>query len=435
MSFFQLADWYINPGYFSDPSTLRKARLLVRASLLTSLFSISYVILSIVFDYEKGIYFTGFNVIGYFVLPFLVRTRLSLPFLANTYPAIGAITVIVLSWFSGGMWSAIYPWIIAVPVLALLIVGKKPAIYWSIFSLACMITIGVLELYHFHFPVEYDTSMRSLWFLFIVPGLLLIIMVVSFTFESTMVRAMSDVESQKLTIEKQADVLQKLLDEKDHIIRILAHDLKNPLNNISMLSKLLENEITAPESMELVQMIGKASNNANVLVKHVLEMATIERPDDRIKLLPIDFSSLLQEVIQSFKNASERKAIPIAAEDFDQYCLVLANLTYLRLALENLISNALKFSPPGKQIKLSVTVGNSVQIRVRDYGPGVSLEEEGLLFKKFSRLSARPTANEDSSGLGLSLVKRYMELMNGKVWYERPLDGGAVFAIELAKAS
>ncbi|HCW07271.1 MAG TPA: histidine kinase [Cytophagales bacterium] len=434
MELVRLADWFINPSYFNDSATLRKARLLVRSSLLTSLFSISYVWLSIFFHYNKGLYFTAFNVIGYFVLPVLVRTNLSLRLLTNIYPTLGAITVLVLTWFSGGMWSAIYPWIIAIPVLALLVAGKTPAIYWSIFSFACMVGYGILEINHFPFPVEYDVELRPVWFLFIVPGLLLIIMVVSITFESTLQRAMLDVESQKKTIESQSNELSKLLEEKDQIIRILAHDLKNPLNNITMLSKLLEKENPTHESMEIVHMIGKASNNANVLVKHVLEMATLDYRYENVKLLPIEFPSVLQDVVQSFKNASEKKGIAIHTDEFNEYCVVLANLTYLRLVLENLISNALKFSPPGKPIKVSIALTENVQVRVRDYGPGISVDEEGLLFKKFSRLSARPTANEDSSGLGLSLVKRYMELMNGRVWFERPEDGGAVFAIELAKA-
>lgn len=434
MNFLLLADWFINPSYFKDSTILRRARLLVRASLLTSLFSLSYVWLSIFFQYHRGLYFTAFNVIGYFLLPFLVRTKVPIKILGNIYPVMGAITVLVLTWFSGGMWSAIYPWIIAIPVLALLVVGKNPAIYWGIFSFGCMVAFGLLEMNQFSFPVEYNVALRPLWFVSIVPGLLLIIMVVSITFESTMNRAMLDVEAQKKTIETQSNELQKLLEEKDQIIRILAHDLKNPLSNITMLSKLLEKEIPGNESMEIVHMIGKASHNANVLVKHVLEMATLDNRYEAVKLLPIDFPSILNEVVYSFKNTSDKKSIPIQTEKFDEYCMVMANLTYLRLVLENLISNALKFSPPGRQIKVSVAITENVQVRVRDYGPGVNAGEEALLFKKFSRLSARPTANEDSSGLGLSLVKRYMELMNGKVWFERPADGGAVFAIELSKA-
>jgi signal transduction histidine kinase len=435
MNFGKLENWCVK-RHHKDENDSRKARLLVRACLLTSIFSISYVGLSVVFHYEKGIIFTGFNVFGYFVLPFLLRTRLSLVTLGNLYTCIGAITVVVLTWFSGGMWSAIYPWIIAIPVLGLLVVGKTSAIYWSVFSFAWMVAFGMLEMSGKKLPIEYNESMRTIWFVCILPGLLLIIMVVSFTFENSMQRALMDVELKKRTIEKQSLELENLLEEKDNIIRILAHDLRNPLANITVLTRMLEKQVTEKEPKEVIDMISSASSNAQVLVKQVLDMATLDYSEGGIKLSPTDFQSVVNEVVQSFRQIAESKGISIRMTDVDKYCMVMADLTYLRLVLENLISNALKFSPSGKEIKLLVADAHSeqVQIRVRDYGPGVPAEEENMLFKKFSKLSARPTAGESSNGLGLSLVKRYMELMNGKVWFERPEDGGAIFAIELVKA-
>jgi signal transduction histidine kinase len=427
MTFGRLENWCVE-RYKDDAKALRKARLLVRACLLTSIFSNSYVILSVVFSYDKGIYFTGFNVFGYFLLPFLLRTRMSLMLLGNIYTAIGAITVLVLTWFSGGMWSAIYPWIIAIPVLGLLVVGQKSAIYWCLFAFAWMVAFGVFEIQGIKLPVEYNSDLRTLWYVTILPGLLLIIIVVSLTFENTMQRALNDVELQKGTIEK-------LLEDKDHIIRILAHDLRNPLANITVLTRLLENQITDKESKEVVDMISSASANAQVLVKQVLEMATLDYNDTGIKLVPTNIETVVNQVVQSFRQTAENKAISISVERMDQYCIAMADLTYLRLVLENLVSNALKFSPSGKEIKLCVAAEDEqVQIRVRDFGPGVPVEEEDKLFKKFSRLSARPTAGESSNGLGLSLVKRYMELMDGKVWFERPGDQGSVFAIELKAA-
>lgn len=435
MNLGQLADWFIHRNYFENASELRKARLLVRASLLTSIFSTSYVALSVIFSYERAIYFTAFNVIGYFALPFLVRTRIPLGWLGFIFNAMGAITVIVLTWFSGGMWSAIYPWIIAIPLLALLVVGKKAAIYWTIFSFLWMWGFGIIELQGISFPIEYNQEMRSFWYLSILPGLLLIIMVVSFTFEHSMQTAMRDVELQKVTIEKQSGELAKLIEEKDDIIRILAHDLKNPLVNITVLTNLLEREITGPDTRNLVEMIASASSNAQVLVKHVLEMATLESLEGGVKLVPTDFQSVINEVVQSFRQTAEGKGIPIKTVDLNTSCEAIANLTYLRLVLENLISNAIKFSTSGKEIHVVVAETNrQVQIRVRDHGPGVPVEEENRLFKKFSRLSVRPTGGESSSGLGLSLVKRYMEVMKGNVWFERPEGGGSVFAIELSKA-
>jgi signal transduction histidine kinase len=197
---------------------------------------------------------------------------------------------------------------------------------------------------------------------------------------------------------------------------------------------MLEKQMPVGEQKEMVDMIGMASNNAEVLVRHVLEMATLEYREGGIKLLPTNYHGVVMEVVQSFKQASDNKGVAIHAE-VDKYCMVMADLTYLRLVLENLVSNAIKFSPKGREIKVSVaSTPEQVQIRVRDYGAGIPADEEDRLFKKFSRLSVRPTGGESSNGLGLSLVKRYMELMNGKVWFERPTDGGTVFAIELLKA-
>ncbi|MBS1682648.1 MAG: HAMP domain-containing histidine kinase [Bacteroidetes bacterium] len=434
MNIGRLVDWFIHKKYFENATELRKARLLVRASLLTSIFSTSYVALSVFFEYERGIYFTLFNVVGYFALPFLCKTKIPFRILGFTYNAIGSITVIVLTWFSGGMWSAIYPWIIAIPLLALLIIGKTAALYWTIFSLLWMWAFGIIELNGISLPVEYNPAMRSMWYLSIVPGLLLIIMVVSFTFENSMQTAMRDVEQQKVTIEKQSIELAKLIEDKDHIIEILAHDLKNPLANIGVLANLLERETIEPDSKNIVEMIANASANAQVLVKQVLEMATTNSVGS-VLLKATNFQSVINEVVQSFRFTAENKGIPIKTVDLNKSCEALANLTYLKLVLENLISNAIKFSTSGKEIHVLVSeTDQQVQIRVRDHGPGVPAAEEAKLFKKFSKLSVAPTGGESSSGLGLSLVKRYMEIMKGSVWFERPEGSGSIFAIELTKA-
>ncbi len=430
-----LINWFIHPDYTTNNRDLRSARLLVSACLLTSFFSTSYVLLSVVFSYEKGIYFTAFNVIGYFTLPFFVRTRLPLLLLGNIFTAIGATTVLALTWFSGGMWSAIYPWIIAIPVLALLIAGRTSALYWSVLSLVCMLALGFMELQGLSLPVEYNIELRTVWFLCIIPGLLLIIMVVSMTFESSMHRALADVEAQKATIEKQSVELEKLIEDKDNIIAILAHDLRNPLANIGILAKMLTEETNEGEKKKLLEMIGRASGNAQVLVKDVLEMATLEQAGSTITLQPIVTQPIIHDVVQSQKSNAESKGIQINVNNTEGTHAVFADPTYFRQVIENLISNALKFSSSGKVVEISIISHDQhIQIRVRDQGPGVPMGEEHRLFKKFSRLSTQPTAGESSSGLGLSLVKRYMELMKGRVWHERPTDKGAIFAVEFLKA-
>jgi signal transduction histidine kinase len=100
--------------------------------------------------------------------------------------------------------------------------------------------------------------------------------------------------------------------------------------------------------------------------------------------------------------------------------------------LDNLISNAVKYSPLGKRILVRVVnTDRAVRIEIQDEGPGLSEDDKSKLFGKFARLSARPTGGEYSTGLGLSIVKKMVEAMNGKVWCESELGKGATFIVEL----
>ena len=284
MSLARLIDWFIHSDRKEDPSEYKKARLFVRASLLTSLFSNSYIWLSVYFGYELGVKLMIFNVIGFLILSFLAKTRISLAILGHTYVFVGAFAVILLTYFSGGIWSAIYPWIISIPVLALLVVNRNAGIFWGILSFVVMLWMGLLAMQGEELPVQYNTEMKTEWFVSIIPGLLLIIMIVSMVFESVQRRALSDLETnnellrkQKATIEKQTRDLEQLLDEKDQIIRIMAHDLKNPLANISSLSELLKDMKNPQEQAEIIGMIEQVTGKAQDLIGKVLDMAVLEQ--------------------------------------------------------------------------------------------------------------------------------------------------------------
>jgi len=104
--------------------------------------------------------------------------------------------------------------------------------------------------------------------------------------------------------------------------------------------------------------------------------------------------------------------------------------------LENLVSNAVKYSPPGRDIFVRLQRhAQVVRVEVQDQGPGLSAEDQKKLFGKFARLSAKPTGGEHSTGLGLSIVKKMVEAMNGKVWCESEPGHGATFIVEFPSPS
>lgn len=435
-----LIDFFIHPDRFKSDDELRKARLLVRGSLLTSLFSNSYLWLSFYFSFQMGIYMMLMNVVGFLLLPFLVKTKIPIVGIGNIYVLIGAIAVTTLAYYSGGTESALYPWIVSIPVLSLLIVNRTSAVFWGAISFTTMVFIGFLAIKEYPFPEAYDKSLRSEWFTAIVPGLLLIILFIAMVFEFTQQKALQRVANQnaellqqQAVISEQKEELKSLIEEKDYIIRILSHDLRGPLGNIKGLIRMMDMETDAERKDECKELILQTSLNAENLVNRVLEMDRSEQESDKVDFKKIDLLPLLDELINKMQGLASKKSIKINLLCYTDKTTVVADKTYVNLIFENLLSNAIKFSQPQKNVTVTLNSKNDyIQISVADQGPGIHPEEEDHLFKKFSKLSTRPTAGESSTGLGLSLVKRYVETNNGTVRYDREASTkGATFVVEL----
>lgn len=432
-------DYFIHPHRFQNKKMLVRTRLFVRACILTSLFSNSYVWLSVVFEYEKGVYLMTFNVIGFFVLAFLAKTRLSISLLGNLYIFVGAFAVIVLTYFSGGVWSGIYPWIISIPLLAILLVDKWSGAFWGLVSFLTMLWMGILAIQGVELPVEYNAELRTVLYATIVPGLLLITLLIGFVFEANQEKARTDLEKQnavlqeqKETISAQSQDLKRLIEEKDYIIRILAHDLRNPLKNIVGLIKLMEREQVGAGENKYIAMIMQSTSHAQDLVNRVLEMDASNQDNVQVDFQAVDTTQVIKEAIEGMNTSAKEKSINIIFENNASITVVQADQTYLALILENLLSNALKFSERNTDVIVQASnKEESLIIKVIDHGPGISADEEDKLFKKFSKLSPRPTSGESSTGLGLALVKRYVQLINGRVSYENADGVGATFVVEL----
>jgi signal transduction histidine kinase len=435
----EITNFFIPKSRITSRADLRRSKLVVRGALLTSLFSSSYLLLSLYFDFDIGVKLMAFNVIGFLCLPFLFRTSASLNFIGNLYVLIGAIAVIILSIASGGIYSAIYPWIISIPILALLVVNRKSAIVWGVLSFLTMVIMGIVTILGFEFPNQF-TSDVNIWITVVQPGLLLIIFSIAYVFQLSQTQALTKVANQnsilieqKSTIASQKEELTSLIDDKNYIIRILAHDIRSPLKNIQGLIKLMELETEEKRKMEITELLLQTSLNAENLVNRVLEMDKSEDDNTKSNFTAININSLLEDLVQNMQELANRKHINISFNDDSENWIIEADKTYIHLIFENLLSNAIKFSEEGKNIELRLKeINGSLRISIIDEGPGIETDEEDKLFKKFSKLSTRPTGGETSTGLGLSLVKRYVELSNGQVWFERnPNKQGAIFTVEL----
>jgi two-component system sensor histidine kinase/response regulator len=224
----------------------------------------------------------------------------------------------------------------------------------------------------------------------------------------------------QLALKAARDRLQQLAEDKDELLGILAHDLKNYLGGLQMSSQLLRDRLArnghgdAPTA-QLADNILHTSGQLLAFVKQFLANAAA---DHGVALKPVmlSVSAAAAAVVKQYQEAAHRKELDIQTEFPDAGMDVLADASALDQVLDNLLSNALKFSPPRRRIRVSVRAGPAcVECRVQDEGPGFTEEDTTRMFRRYGRLSARPTAGEPSTGLGLSIVRKLVRAMKGEL--------------------
>ncbi|HEY7246091.1 MAG TPA: DUF3369 domain-containing protein [Xanthobacteraceae bacterium] len=224
---------------------------------------------------------------------------------------------------------------------------------------------------------------------------------------------------------------------KSEILGTVAHDLKNPLGVILGRTEILK-ELMAKagalngEAQAQIAHIRDAANRLTGMVDDLVADAMADALDITVRREPVDISVLVQEVAEANRPLAARKqqTIRVAAPS---HHTAMVDADRIREAIDNLVSNAVKYSPIGGAIDIMVTQepGN-ISIQVKDQGAGLSPEDLSRLFGRFQRLSAKPTAGETSTGLGLSIVKRIVDLHGGRVTVESAGPArGATFNMQL----
>jgi signal transduction histidine kinase len=241
------------------------------------------------------------------------------------------------------------------------------------------------------------------------------------------------IEFKNQQLEQRNQELVALNEEKNNLIKILAHDMRTPLNQVQGLSQILlfSNQHLPEDQKSLIHNIQDGASRLSKMISNILDVDALE--GDRINVLTenISISPLTEKVMESFRKAADTKNITLNLFSDKPDRKISTDTLYLTQILENLISNAIKFSPLGKRVEISITgIQEKVRISVKDQGPGLTEQDQANLFKKFQRLSNRPTHGESSIGLGLAIVKRYTEMMGGRVWCESEPGMGAAFNLE-----
>ncbi len=230
---------------------------------------------------------------------------------------------------------------------------------------------------------------------------------------------------------------------KSELLAIAAHDLKNPLTAILDLVQGVLATLDKHQQERMLYLIIEFVERMLGSIEKVLEMSEIESGNITLNRKKVDVGQLAMLIVASYEHRAAKKRIEIKEEIADNI-IVFVDEDRLREIVDNLISNAIKYSYPEKTICVRVarcergekiTDTPVAQISVSDEGQGFSEEEKNRLFQRFQRLSAKPTGGESSTGLGLSIVKQLVEMHSGAIWaHSNGKDKGAIFTIELPLA-
>lgn len=264
-------------------------------------------------------------------------------------------------------------------------------------------------------------------------------------------------QEENLLLRQQNKLLQRISEEQDEFLQMVAHDLKNPLTTIMLGASFLQHrwrELSLKDVISKLRKMQDSATHMKEMINRLLTTSVVESGKFDVVLEPIDMVHPIASIVHEYRSRAAEKGIIIHFNTFVSDTQTLSNAGMLREIVENLLSNAIKYSPADKEISVSIVGGlcsaysehlfddreectypaqmtyNFARIEIQDEGPGLTQDDQKRLFKKFTRLSARPTAGEDSTGLGLFIVKKLVETLNGHIWCKSELGKGSTFIVE-----
>jgi signal transduction histidine kinase len=248
-------------------------------------------------------------------------------------------------------------------------------------------------------------------------------------------RLVSKITSQKAEIERQNDDLKRLNEQKNTFLGIAAHDVRSPVGMAKVIGERLRqrgHEMSREEMEFLLDYMIRQTTHALHLLDNLLDTSQIESGRLSLRREKVDVREFLEEAVHRHDTLAAPKSTRVVLATLQGDGVAVADPFRLRQVLDNLISNAVKYSPPGSTVRVVAhRKSDGWEIRVIDQGPGLSPADQARLFRYFERLSAQPTGGEKSSGLGLAISQRIVHAHGGEIGVVSDEGKGAEFWFSL----
>lgn len=427
----EITDRFLPAECADDPELARRARLIIRFGFLGFVSGLFFAAFYAFIGHLWGAGIVTVCGLGFLWMPFLMRAGRTVHFGGQMLSATMALGFTAMCCVEGGMFGHALAWLACVPLCALLLLGRGPARFWVVVCFAAAGCVVALGLAGVELPVTYDHSWHALVTAAGYLALIVFMFILGLIFENGRVQAFGKLRDALARLETSNGKLVSLNNEKNEFLGIAAHDLKNPLATVIGYAEFLEMISTEKEILKVAGSIQSAGRQMSDLISNLLDANAIEEGRFTSNIERCDLGQLVTLSADNNRANATRKRIVLDVERATDLAARTDRAATLQI-LDNLISNAVKYTPPDTTVEIRCGAENGrVFVAVRDQGPGLSAADQKKLFQKFTRLSARPTGGESSNGLGLSIVKRLAEAMRGEVECRSVQGQGATFILWL----
>jgi signal transduction histidine kinase len=433
-----LFDYFTPTSFLENPEAVRRARLIVGFGITGSIFGPIYAIFYLFIGHVWGAAIIAACTLAMASVPWILKKSVSLALPGNLHAFILVLGFAGLTAIEGGVHGHAIAWLASVPLCVLLLVGSRSARVWCAVCFLVTLLFCGLESLNIITPILYPARWHSAVTAAGFLGLVIFMAVIGLIFETGRKRAFRKMQEALHELSRSNAQLRELDAEKNEILDLAAHDLKSPLNAIMGFARLIvtKDSASAERVKEDADEILQASTQMYHLVSDLLDLQAIEQGHFFLGKETVALADLAEASLNSHRPIAEAKQIAVELQRPAEPAVIEADRGAMLQVLNNLVSNAIKFSPLGRKVivRVKASGGESV-LEVQDEGPGISPEDRAQLFGKFARLSARPTAGESSTGLGLSIVKRLVESMGGTVHCRSNPGEGATFSVHFPHVS
>ena len=434
-----LTDRFAPPG--SDAEVKRKVFLFIAFSLQGVAFGTLFALFYLVIGHPWGALTVFLCTAALTVAPWVIRAA-GLDGAGNLYALVLVAGFTALTAMEGGLYGHAVAWLAVVPLCACLLVGQQTAKIWcgvclGVMGVFCVLSLRGIEVPRLY-PMRWEPFITAAGYL----SLTIFMATIGVSFEKSRRRSLLKIQDTLEALSEANARLHELDKERRAFLGIAAHDLRSPLSTIIGFAQLVQqiNPSTDPLHIDSLKRILSSGDRMRHLLDRLLSVQAIEEGKLRISIQPCDLVVLARQTVEQYRAAAVAKNIQLDFVPAPGLPPVRSDAAATTQILDNLISNAIKFSPASRPVVVRVVAGNGqpdaehVSVEVQDAGPGLSEEDQRKLYGRFAKLSATPTGGESSSGLGLAIVRQLADAIGGELACRSKLGEGATFSLSLKRA-